>query len=59
MNEFSDELSDDEESFESDDDSVVKLTLGEQLMTLEDIDNIDDENGITHSDEIKTENEIA
>ena len=59
MNEFSDELSDDEESFESDDDSVVKLTLGEQLMTLEDIDNIDDDNGITHSHEVKTENEIA
>ena len=56
---LSDEFSDDEESYDSDEDSVIKLTLGEQL-TLEDIDSIDDESKPNNPlDDNKIENEIA
>ena len=53
--ELSDELSDDDDSYASDDESIVKLTLGEQLVTLDGINDIENNNTVDD----KEENEIA
>ena len=56
VQEFSDGES---ESSDSDDDSIEKLTLGEQLVALEGIDNIEDSNKVTTEGEIVSANILS
>tara|TARA_Y100000816_G_scaffold30830_1_gene19716 strand:+ start:40233 stop:41621 length:1389 start_codon:yes stop_codon:yes gene_type:complete len=57
---IAEKFSDEElESSDSDDDSIEKLTLGEQLVALEEIDNIEDSSKTSTEDEIVSANILS